>query len=250
MLDQVIKYAQLLRHVSVAVLLCTASWCVWDFNNYAHQLGDQMLDESVTTRTLLLDQVDQTKNHLLQEVTDLRADTFVFLNRTTDQLDRRLGTVEQKTFQRIDRLQQNTDQHLQSITADVHRVSESAQQLSTAYQMPAQQAANLFKHVDSEFNCEFNDLCWPKQTSMTLFNIERSAASMSQSVNEFNKIAPVIAKNAEKFSSSFADTAPQIIQNTNRITNNIDRLTKPKWYDRAIGLGLNGSLIYFNLNRK
>jgi hypothetical protein len=29
---------------------------------------------------------------------------------------------------------------------------------------------------------------------------------------------------------------------------NLDRLTKPHWYDRLIGYGLNGVMIYRNLN--
>lgn len=250
MLDQINKYAVVFKNVSVAVFFYTVSWCVWDFNQYAQYTGDQLLNETVITRTVLLDQLADTQAHLLTEVTDLRTDTFDFLNHTAAKLDRRLVSVEQKTFQRIDRLQQHTETQLATITQNVNKVTDSAVQLSTAYQAPAAQAANFFKHVDSEFNCEFNDLCWPKQTSMTLFNIERSAASLSQTVANFNSITPGLVKNVEKFSTSFADTAPQIMQNTNKITNNVERLTKPRWYDRMIGWGLNGSLIYFNLNRK
>ena len=32
------------------------------------------------------------------------------------------------------------------------------------------------------------------------------------------------------------------------ITPNINRLTKPRWYDRVLGYGLNGVVIYRNLN--
>jgi hypothetical protein len=32
------------------------------------------------------------------------------------------------------------------------------------------------------------------------------------------------------------------------ITDNLNRLTKPRWYDRLLGYGLNGIVIYRNLN--
>jgi hypothetical protein len=36
--------------------------------------------------------------------------------------------------------------------------------------------------------------------------------------------------------------------NVAAITGNIDRLTKPRWYDRLLGYGLNGIVMYRNLN--
>jgi hypothetical protein len=36
--------------------------------------------------------------------------------------------------------------------------------------------------------------------------------------------------------------------NVDGITTNISRLTKPRWYDRLLGYGLNGVVIYRNLN--
>ena len=36
--------------------------------------------------------------------------------------------------------------------------------------------------------------------------------------------------------------------NVNGITANVNQLTKPRWYDRLLGYGLNGVVIYRNLN--
>jgi len=32
------------------------------------------------------------------------------------------------------------------------------------------------------------------------------------------------------------------------VADNVDRLTKPKWYDRVLGYTLNGAILYRNLN--
>jgi len=51
------------------------------------------------------------------------------------------------------------------------------------------------------------------------------------------------------------DAVPRTLATWNQIgvgvaatASNLDRLTKPHWYDRLIGYGLNGVLIYRNLN--
>ena len=60
----------------------------------------------------------------------------------------------------------------------------------------------------------------------------------------------------------FRNAVPNFISQGQRITANVDtatsefsgvatnlnRLTKPKWYDRLLGYGLNGMIIYRDLN--
>jgi hypothetical protein len=43
-------------------------------------------------------------------------------------------------------------------------------------------------------------------------------------------------------------TWQQIGTDVSGTANNLNRLTKPHWYDRLLGYGLNGVLIYRNLN--
>jgi hypothetical protein len=46
----------------------------------------------------------------------------------------------------------------------------------------------------------------------------------------------------------FLDQGQNIATNFQAVTSNINRLTKPRWYDRLLGYGLNGVVIYRNLN--
>jgi hypothetical protein len=43
-------------------------------------------------------------------------------------------------------------------------------------------------------------------------------------------------------------TWDRIAQDVSGTAGNVNRLTKPRWYDRLLGYGLNGIVIYRNLN--
>lgn len=65
----------------------------------------------------------------------------------------------------------------------------------------------------------------------------------------------VAANNVGQMSIDIRGAVPGIMQtwsgiggNVSEITGNIDRLTKPHWYDRLLGYGLNGVIMYRNLN--
>jgi hypothetical protein len=76
------------------------------------------------------------------------------------------------------------------------------------------------------------------------------ARSGSNSFLTFNKEVPKITNEINKVSTSFANGVPVILDNVTKITNNIDRLTKPKWYDRILGIGANATLVYYNVTRR
>ena len=67
--------------------------------------------------------------------------------------------------------------------------------------------------------------------------IERAALNFGQASTTFDSALPGFVRNADSLVADSAATA-----------NNLNRLTKPKWYDRLIGYGLNGVVIYRNLN--
>jgi hypothetical protein len=67
--------------------------------------------------------------------------------------------------------------------------------------------------------------------------IERAAANFSQTTTDVRNAVPQMLATWNQIGVGVAGTAT-----------NLDRLTKPHWYDRLIGYGLNGVVIYRNLN--
>ncbi len=67
--------------------------------------------------------------------------------------------------------------------------------------------------------------------------------------------ATVAANNFGQMSAEIRSAVPVTLHtwngiggNVQAITGNVDRLTKPHWYDRLLGYGLNGVILYRNLN--
>jgi hypothetical protein len=67
--------------------------------------------------------------------------------------------------------------------------------------------------------------------------------------------ATVAANSFGQMSADVRNSLPQTLKtwdgiggNVQAITGNVDRLTKPHWYDRLLGYGLNGVILYRNLN--
>jgi hypothetical protein len=232
------------------VLLLTISWCVWDLTQHIKQTADAVVAEVAQTRIDTVAVATSTQNQLFEQVAELRSDTFGFLNSVNTQLNRRLSSIESNTFARIDRIENKTFDQVAAIATDAHQLNASAAALLDAYKKPADSLNQLIQSNDKYFNCDRNALCWSNQTASSLRQIERSATNLANSIEQINKTTPKFVSSVEQFSRSFNQNAPAILNNTNDITKNISRLTKPRWYDRAIGWGVNGSLIYFNMNRR
>ena len=64
-----------------------------------------------------------------------------------------------------------------------------------------------------------------------------------------------LSRDAQRALPGFLDQGKSIAGNVDlatlrfsNVADNVDRLTKPKWYDRVLGYTLNGAILYRNLN--
>jgi hypothetical protein len=89
----------------------------------------------------------------------------------------------------------------------------------------------LFLDCDHNPDCIFNRYVGASK------GVEQAALNFGAASGTFSAALPGFVKNADSLVADSAATAA-----------NIKRLTTPKWYDRLIGYGLNGVVIYRNLN--
>jgi hypothetical protein len=96
----------------------------------------------------------------------------------------------------------------------------------------------------------------------TLHNADRTVADLHPQLLGLVAASKVTAGETAQTMRSFRDAVPSFITQGQAITanvntatlefsgvaTNLNRLTKPKWYDRLLGYGLNGVVIYRNLN--
>lgn len=71
-----------------------------------------------------------------------------------------------------------------------------------------------------------------------------TAGETAQTMRDFRSAVPSFIAQGQRISAN-VDTATLEFSG---VATNLNRLTKPKWYDRLLGYGLNGVVIYRNLN--
>jgi hypothetical protein len=190
------------------------------------QAADARRDLGAQIAVARQDVLDRTEREVaalrvdaLEQVAALRTDVMGEVGRIRSTADRRVGD----TLARVD-------------TA-LGKVEELRGDLKPTFD----HAASVTKQVDDAaplfLDCEFNQDCFFNRYVGASKGIERAAMNFSQMSSDVTLAMPAAIT-----------TWQGIGKNVAGITANVNQLTKPKWYDRLLGYGLNGVVIYRNLN--
>lgn len=74
--------------------------------------------------------------------------------------------------------------------------------------------------------------------------IENQYVKVADASAALSASIPSIAKSAARSSEAFAEGFPTLLDSSNKVANNVERMTHPSWWDRLISGGI-GSLRYF-----
>ena len=181
-----------------------------------------------------------------------RADSLqTFVTTNVNTIDKRIDSIEGRTFKLtsnvetglLDLINQNLGEFNSNLNTQLgilntnlntqlgtFNTNNNAGPLITEY-------TDLPKRFDLQTDCTVNALCWQNLATDTLVNFRFTGRDISTSTKVFNEGFPILMKGADTTVTNFAS-----------ITDNINKLTKPKWYDRLLGYGLNGVIIYRDLN--
>ena len=209
--------------VSVVLLVRTATAVVAAVPGEIQATRAALVAEIQATRGDLTAQVHSARENLLgradRQVTALRSDVMGEVAEIRKAADRRVGD----TLGRID-------------TA-LARVEELRGDLKPALDHTASVTRQIDDAAPLFLDCEFNPDCLFNRYVGASKGIERAALNFGQMSSDVRAALPTAI-----------DTWQGIGGNVNGITANVNRLTKPRWYDRLLGYGLNGVVIYRNLN--
>ena len=233
--DKQRKYFSIIKDISITIFFIVMSICVFDITKTINN-----------TLNNLENTVKVNSTQLTNEVQSLRQDTFSYLNNTTNKLDKRINSIENNLFKRVDSIEKNT-------LTSVKNIENEIVLLSRDYRTIPQGTQQLFSRFENQTNCNINDYCWQNLTSDLLIDTRNTVRETSKT---FQTEIPKITKDVGQMTNTFNIKFPVIVDNTTKITDNaqkftenMDKLTKPRWYDRMIGWGVNSSIIYFNLRR-
>lgn len=193
-------------------------------------------------QTAMLDKVDTVQGNLNKEVTKLATIADNRIDKLTTTTDNRLGALEKDTFKAVGDIKDAANTQLTT-------ANNSVTTLVTAYaEIPKVVGAQYQKDWASYFDCGANKLCLQGQASDTMFAMRQSSRDTSTMMTGISDTMPKISDHILSISNTFATDIPLITGNINGIATNINKLTKPKWYDRILGYALNGAVLYRNLN--
>lgn len=186
-------------------------------------------------------EIDGTRAAIVSEADATRRDLSKQLHDLTVRSDRQATALRVETLAEVDQFRQTADRRLGDTLARADAVLEtldatrrdlkSTLENSAAITAQVNDALPLFLDCDHNPDCVFNRYVGASK------GIERAAMNFGQASADVRSALPQMLATWNQIGIGVAGTAA-----------NLDRLTKPHWYDRLMGYGLNGVVIYRNLN--
>jgi hypothetical protein len=177
-----------------------------------------------TTTDKRLDSIEK-KTFIL--ASDLRKDSFEQIGILNTNLNNQIGTLNTNLNTQIGILNTNLNNQETVLNASISDVTKPYSLLPFQF----------ISRFDRQTDCSLNALCWQNLTTDVLTNFRFTGRDISASSKVFNDGFPILMGGFNQSVTNFA-----------KITDNIKRITTVHWYDRAIGIAVNGSLIYSRLN--
>lgn len=180
--------------------------------------------EIQATRTALLGEVSAARCDLTGQIGAARRDLLRLTDRQATAL--RTGALTE-----AGELRRTADRRLGDTLARVDTALIKIEELRGDLKPVLANTAAL----TSDAKDSWDDLYW---------DVKASVASATVAANNFGQMSADIRGAVPGTLRTWND----IGGNVHSVTGNIDRLTKPHWYDRLLGYGLNGVIMYRNLN--
>jgi len=200
----------------------------------ARALPGAVSAEIQATRTALLGEVQATRASLASQIEAAREDVLA-------RSERQVAALRADAIGEVAEIRKAADRRIGDTLDRADAALGKVEELRGDLKPTLDHAGSVAKQVDDAaplfLDCEFNADCLFNRYVGASKGIERAALNFGQMSTDVRNALP----------ASLA-TWQGIGANVQGITGNIDRLTKPRWYDRLLGYGLNGLVIYRNLN--
>jgi hypothetical protein len=230
---------------AITGLAVQATLLLHEATQAARALPLAVAGELAATRRSVLAQVAATRTDLNTQLSLARWDVLDRTEREVEALRR--DTMGQVAALRIDamnavgQIRSTADRRVGDTLARVDTAMVKVEELRGDLKPVLDHAASVAQQVDDAaplfLDCEFNQDCFFNRYVGASKGIERAAMNFSTMSTDATLAMPAAIATWQSIGTNVAG-----------ITANVNQLTKPKWYDRLLGYGLNGVVIYRNLN--
>lgn len=235
MFSSIERIFSILKNLSISVFFLVLSYSIFEIT-----LSIKNIESDVLISTSMI----------RKEIPILRNSVFTVVDDSVKIIDRRVASVEKNLFTKVDSIEKKTFIEIEKTNKDIHQVALSIDNLTQEYNKVPNELFKITKNIEPNINCNVNDYCWPNLFSDLLIDSRNMVRDGSKTFSIVNREVPKFTNDINKVSTSLAVEIPKVTENTTKITDNINRLTKPKWYDRLLGIGTNATLIYYNIGRR
>jgi hypothetical protein len=206
-------------------------------------LSYEVLDLTRFSKTIIAD----TQRQSLQQITDLRKDTFAYLGDTTNKLNARMGSVQRDILTRVDINASRIDNHLTVAISDVNTHLNKLDTIVDVYtKLPEKINHQLTTKFGTQTDCVINELCWQNMTTDLLIDSRNVVRDGSKTFRLIDSNIPTLMGNVNTVSATVAGTFPPIALSIQHTADHIQKITQPHWYDKILTYGISGGLLYLN----
>ena len=181
----------------------------------------------------LMDQVEAVRVGAFGQIAALRADTFG-----------ELGTLRTDVMGQMTEIRTTADRRIGDSLARVDVALGEIHEIRGDFQPILAHVNNITEHADEASKVLFARNALPAQ----LLGL---TAATKVTMGEWAQLS----RDAQRALPGFLDQGKSIAGNVqlatlrfSNVADNVDRLTKPKWYDRVLGYTLNGAVLYRQMN--
>jgi len=177
-------------------------------------------------------EMEAARADLNRQLTATRRDLLV-------RADRQASAIRTDTLAEVDRIRETADRRIGDTLARADLALQTVTTLQTDLKPTLDRSAAIAAQVDDALplflDCDHNPDCVFNRYVGASKSFEKASQNFAQTSVDFRGAVPAMLSTWQSIGTNVAGTAA-----------NINRLTKPHWYDRLIGYGLNGALVYRN----
>jgi ABC-type transporter Mla subunit MlaD len=188
-------------------------------------------DEIRVTRAAFLGEVQAVHQDVIGQVACARRDLL-------ERSERQIAALRQDVLAEVGQIRQTADRRLGDTLARADAALATAENLRQDLQPVFDAAHNTLADTDKTIADLHPQLLGLVAASKV------TAGETAQTMRDFRGAVPSFIAQGQ----AIAGNVQTATLNFSGVANNLNRITKPKWYDRLIGYALNGVVIYRNLN--
>ena len=223
-------WADAIWRFALAAFLVVLAWQAYSLRKLPAWAQVQITREGDNTRAAALSAIADTRKDLLKEVANTRAEVL-----------QQVTALRADVMTRADTLESNADTRIVEISgkldAQLTRTNDTLASVAGGLQPTLTNTASITAHADGAAAILFRRDALPAQLLGVTAAAKVTLGETAQTMRTIRDATPATVKTWQNIGTNVAGA-----------TASVDKLLHPHWWDRVLGYGLNGALLFGQLH--